>query len=480
MKILSVASEIYPLVKTGGLADVAGALPLALGPLGVSVTTLIPGYPAVMAEIGKARKVHGYADLFGAPARILRTTFAELDLLILDAPALFDRDGGPYGDSAGTNWPDNWKRFAALSRVAADIAQGVVKGFAPDVLHAHDWQAAMAIPYLHYGAGKTIPSVLTIHNLAFQGQFDAALFPELSLPAAAFAIDGVEYYGGVGFLKGGIQMASAITTVSPRYADEIATADFGMGLEGLIRSRAGVLHGILNGIDTDVWNPATDPHIAATYTARSLPRRAANRHTLETRFGIDPDDAPLFAVISRLTEQKGMDLLADALDDLVGMGAKLIVLGSGDGGLETAFLNGASRHAGRIGVFTGYDENLSHLAQAGADAVLIPSRFEPCGLTQLYALRYGCVPIVGRTGGLSDTVIDANVAALAAGVATGIAFAPVDGHGLRQALRHACDLFADRAAWVTMQKRGMMADFSWGKSAALYAALYRSLLEPGR
>lgn len=477
MKILAVASEMHPLVKTGGLADVVGALPGALAPHGMAVTTLLPGYPVVMRRIGKAQTVGRYRELFGADARLLRARHEALDLLILDAPGLFDREGGAYADAAGHDWPDNWRRFAALSFVAADVAGGALKGYSPDLVHVHDWQAAMTLPYMRHGGANGLPGVITIHNLAFQGRFDASIFGALGLPASAFAVDGVEYYGGVGYLKAGLQYADAITTVSPSYAAEIRSPAMGMGLDGLISARADVLHGIVNGIDAAEWNPATDPNIPATYTARSLSARRRNRRAIEKSFALDRGEGPLFCVISRLTWQKGMDLLADALDDLAAMGGRLALLGSGDAAIEGALLAGAARHRGRIGIVIGYDEALSHRLQAGADAILIPSRTEPCGLTQLYGLRYGCVPVVTRTGGLADTVIDANDAAIAAGVATGIQFGPLDGGTLRQAIGRAITLHARPEIWGEVQRQGMKADFSWGRSAARYAALYASLAQ---
>ncbi len=476
IKLLSVASEIYPLIKTGGLADVAGALPGALAGQGVSTRTLVPGYPAVLARIGKAKVVRRYDALFGAPATLLAASVHGLDLLVLDAPAFFTREGGPYGDDGGNDWGDNWRRFAALSRVGADIAADGVKGWRPDIVHVHDWQAAMTAAYMRFGPAHAVPRVVTIHNLAFQGRYDAAIFDALGLPPEAWGVDGVEYYGGTGYLKAGLVSADAITTVSPTYAEEIRSPVHGMGLDGLINGRVDRLHGILNGVDTAIWNPADDALIAKGYNARTLSRRAANRRALEKQFGLDADDAPLFVIVSRLTWQKGMDLMTGAIDHLVGLGGKLAVLGSGDHPLEGAFLGAAERHRGRIGVRIGYDEPLSHLMQAGGDAILIPSRFEPCGLTQLYGLRYGCLPVVARVGGLADTVIDANAAAMSAGVATGILHAPSDPLALHGAIAHAVHLHRNKPIWQGMQRAAMRADVSWESSAARYAALYRSLL----
>lgn len=468
MRVLSVASEAYPLVKTGGLADVVGALPAALAPHGVETTTLLPGYSTVLRHLSKAKPVQRWDDLLGSPARLIAGKIDGHPLLVLDAPDLFGRDGGPYADATGRDWSDNWRRFAALGRAAADIASRF------DLLHAHDWQGAMAPAYLRYD-GATVPSVLTIHNIAFQGRYDAGIFAELSLPESAFALDGVEYYGGVGLLKAGLASAGAITTVSPSYAEEILRSEFGMGLEGLIEARSDRVSGIVNGIDPATWSPERDAALPARYSARNLSRRRTNKRAIETAFDLDHGDGPIFIVVSRLTWQKGMDVLADCLDMLVALGGRLALLGSGDAALEAAFMAARSRHPGRIGVRIGYDEALSHLLQGGGDAILIPSRFEPCGLTQLYGLAYGCVPVVARTGGLADTVIDANEAAVAAGVATGVQFAAVTPDGLLHALRRTMALYARPDLWTTMQKQGMRADFSWKRSGARYADLYRGL-----
>jgi starch synthase len=480
LKVLSVASEAAPLIKTGGLADVAGALPAALAAQGVEVTTFLPGYPAVLARLGKARAVHKWDALLGTPARLLAGKLGEYPLLVLDAPALFAREGGPYADASGRDWEDNWHRFAAFARAAADIAGGAVKGRAFDLVHAHDWQAGMVPAYCKLAplaGSRPVPSVITIHNMAFQGYYPAEVFPRLGLPASAWTVDGVESYGGVGFLKAGMQLADAITTVSPTYAGEIRSVEFGMGLEGLVLARSNRVHGILNGIDTSEWNPATDPHLAAPYSATKLAARKRNKRALEQEFGLDRDDGPLFIVVSRLTWQKGMDVLAGVLNHLVGIGGRLALLGSGDGEIEQAFLAAAARHPGRVGVRLGYDEGLSHRLQGGGDAILIPSRFEPCGLTQLYGLAYGCVPVVARTGGLADTVIDANPAALAAGVATGIQMNAVTHNALAMAVSRTVERHAQPATWKRLQTNGMKADFSWGASGAAYAALYRQLIE---
>ena len=479
LRVLSVASEAVPLIKTGGLADVAGALPMALAPHGVAMTTLLPGYPAVVAAIGKPLCVHTWDALLGEPARLLRAKIGNNPLLVLDAPGYFGRPGNPYTDAAGKDWGDNWRRFAAFGRAAADIASGAVRSLSFDLLHAHDWQAAMAIAYLRFApfqAEPRVPAVMTIHNMAFQGWFDPRIFASLELPRSSWSIDGVETYGGVGFLKSGLQLADMVTTVSPTYAAEIVRPEFGMGLEGLIAARGDRVRGIINGIDTAEWNPANDPALASGYTARSLGKRKPNKRALEQHFGLDTGDGPLFIMISRLTWQKGADVIPEVLDHLVGNGGRLAILGAGDADIEAALKDGAARHPGKIGVHFGYDEALSHRMQGGGDAILVPSRFEPCGLTQLYGLAYGCVPVVTRTGGLSDTVIDANPAALAAGVATGIQFDGAHYHGLASAISRTIALYRQPEMWQQIQRNGMAADFSWNRSGADYAAIYQQLI----
>ncbi|MDQ0456258.1 glycogen synthase GlgA [Rhizobium paknamense] len=478
MKVLSVASEVYPLIKTGGLADVAGALPISLDKLKVETRTLLPGYSRVLAALDRVEPVLDFADLLGEQARLLSARHAGLDLLVLECPALYERDGGPYLGPDGKDYPDNWKRFGALSLAGARIAQGLIPGWKPDLVHVHDWQAALVPVFMRYALEPEIPSLITIHNIAFQGHFGPDVVAALGLPPHAFG-EALEYYGGTSFLKGGLVTAHALSTVSPSYAEEILTPEFGMGLEGVIASRADALYGIVNGIDTDVWNPATDKDIAGTYAPATLKKRAANRLKLQEHFGLEQDGRPIFSIISRLTWQKGMDVLAEVADDLVADGGSLVILGSGDAELETALQAAVSRHPGRIGMQIGYNEPLSHLMQAGADAIVIPSRFEPCGLTQLYGLRYGCVPVVARTGGLNDTIIDANEAALGGAAATGIQFTSVSRQGLRQALRRAIRLFHDTKTWQQIQKQGMKTDVSWSLSARRYVDLYNRLLEKG-
>jgi starch synthase len=476
MRVLSVASEVYPLIKTGGLADVAGALPAALARQGVAMRTLIPGYPTVMGKLARRETVHRFAALFGGPADLISANAEGLDLLVIDAPHLYSRPGNPYVDRSGRDWSDNAQRFAALSRVAADIGEGLLKRYRPQVIHAHDWQSGLVPAYLHYDPVKRPATVLTVHNLAFQGHFPAALLRMLRLPASALAIEGVEYFGGIGFLKAGLQFADRITTVSPTYAEEIRTPEGGMALDGLLRLRSHVVSGILNGIDERVWDPSTDTRLAATFSATRVGRRKENKRALKAKFGVtSADDALLFGVISRLSQQKGLDLLVAALPQLLSLGADLVVIGSGDAALEQAFRAAAAAAPGRVGVFIGYDEDAAHLLQGGADAILVPSRFEPCGLTQLCGLRYGCVPVVARVGGLNDTIIDANEMALSAGVATGFQFAPVTREALEQALARAAAVWREKRVWRRLQANGMALDVGWDRAAEQYARLYRQL-----
>jgi starch synthase len=477
VKVLAVASEIYPLIKTGGLADVAGALPAALKAEGIEVRTIVPGYPAVMDALSEGETVMMMGDSFGGAARLVAGKAKGLDIIAIDAQHLFARPGNPYLGPDGKDWPDNWRRFAALARSAADVALGAIEGYRPDVVHAHDWQAGLTFAYMNFGPARP-GSVLTIHNLAFQGQFSPALFPALGLPAEAFSANGIEYYGAIGYLKAGLYYADRITTVSPGYAAEIRTPEEGMGMDGLLRARSGVMSGILNGIDEDAWNPKTDPYLAANYTKKTaVGARALNKAALQARLGLDQDpNAPLFGIVSRLTWQKGVDLLLSNIPTLIEQGAQLAVLGNGEPGAEQGFHNAQAIHPGRIGSWIGYDEALAHQVLAGSDAILVPSRFEPCGLTQMYGLRYGTLPLVARVGGLADTVVDANPAALSRGVATGVQFAPVTYEMMKVALERTVALYRQPEVWKKVQANAMAQDVSWSDPARRYAALFRELV----
>jgi starch synthase len=477
-RVLAVTSELFPLIKTGGLADVAGALPPALAELGCRVHTLLPAYPGLAARCEGVEEILRIADLPGGPGRLLAARMAGLELLLLDAPQQFERPGNPYLGPDGQDWPDNPLRFAALAWAARALALGAVPALRFDLLHAHDWQAGLAPAYLALADQPRPATVLTVHNLAFHGLAEPALIPALRLPPAAFAMHGYECWGKVGFLKAGLYYADAITTVSPTYAHEITTPEHGMGLDGLLRARRAVLHGILNGIDTAVWDPATDPHLPRHYGAADLAGKAVCKHALQQRLGLAPDPArPLLGAISRLTRQKGLDLAVAVLPPVLDRGAQLALLGSGEADLEAAYQALALRHPGQVGLVLGYDEPLAHLIQAGADALLVPSRFEPCGLTQLCALRYGTLPVVARVGGLADTVIDANPAAMADGVATGVQFLPVTTDGLAHALERLLALWAQPELWRRLVRHALGREVGWRRPAAAYLALYRQLVE---
>jgi starch synthase len=486
LRVLSIASEIYPLIKIGELADVTGALPIALRSEGIEVCTLIPGYPAVLNSLGPIEGVVHLPDFFGADARLLRATSFELGLFVLDAPHLFARIGGPYLRPDGADWPDNALRFAALARIGADIGLGAVPSFVPDIVHAHDWQAALALAYLHYSNRRRPATVMTVHNVAYQGVFPREMLAAIGLPEESFTIHGVEYYGQIGFLKAGLYFGDRITTVSPTYAREILSDAGGMGLGGLLRERSRDLTGILNGVDTSVWDPATDPHIPGcfytdvpgAFEADVLKNRAINKATLQRRLGLQvAPDAFLLGVVAQLSRQKGLDLLLENLPMLASEGMQLAVLGSGDRYLQHSYRAAAQANPGAVSVTIGHDEALAHLIQAGADALVVPSRLEPCGLTQLCALRYGTVPIVSRVGGLDDTVVDACDAAASGGRQTGFKFGPVTAEKLAGVLQQACAAFRDVAAWRRIQRGGMSSDVSWRNPAGQYANLYSRLVE---
>ena len=469
-RVLSVASECVPLVKTGGLADVVGALPGALETKGWEMRVLLPAYRALRTAAKGWPVVWEEPDLWGGTGRVLAGEAGGVRVLLLDAPHLYDREGGPYSSTTG-EFPDNAIRFAALSWVAARIAREGLAGWKPDILHAHDWQAGLAPAYLAYHGPGGVKSVLTIHNIAFQGFAPAHMLGILRLPAEAFHSEALEYYGGISSLKAGLVTADRITTVSPGYAAEILRPAFGMGLEGVLAARGPVLSGILNGVDTGVWNPET---AVPPFTAKAMKGKAEARAALCAEFGLDVP-GPLAIVVSRLTDQKGIDLLPKVIPDFVLGGGGLIVLGSGDPAMEGAMRGLAARFPGRVAVRIGYDEGLSHRLFAGADAVLVPSRFEPCGLTQMYGLRYGTLPVVSLVGGLADTVIGASPATLAAGAATGVTFHPVDALAFRQAMGRLLELYRQPKLWAKLRANAMAHPVGWETSAAEYAGLYEGL-----
>jgi starch synthase len=465
-RVLSVASECAPLVKTGGLADVAGALPAALAGHGVEMRTLLPGYPAVKAALEEPiALIRNETDLFGGPARIFHGIADGLEVYVVDAPHLFDREGAIYLGPDGKDWPDNPQRYAALSWVAASLAADGAAGWEPQILHLHDWQASLAPIYLEaMGAAGRVATLVTIHNIAFQGLAVASLMETLRLPARGFTANGFEYYGKISALKAGLVFADKLSTVSPTYAIELMTPEFGMGLDGVLRSRRADMTGILNGIDLEAWTPPF----------KSLRSKSSHTKALREEFELPDAGGPLCVVVSRLTGQKGLDILLDALPRLLAEGGQLALLGSGDAALEKSWLEAAAKWQG-VAVRIGYDEALSHRLIAGGDAILVPSRFEPCGLTQLYGLRHATLPVVSLTGGLADTVIPANAAGLWAGVATGLQVHPVNADAWEHALGQLCAIYRQPDIWSRMQRNAMRHPVGWNISAAAYAALFKDI-----
>ena len=480
MRVLFASSELAPWAKTGGLADISAALPLALQRAGVEVRVLLPAYPALLAAHPQARLLAELPSPGAAlPAsRLLQVETAEgLPLWLIDCPELYARGGGPYHGPDDADWPDNHLRFGLLSRLAAWLASvHTPLGWRADLLHCNDWQTGLAPAYLGYLHGATTPSVMTIHNLAFQGLFPQRALAELALPAPSWSIDGVEFYGHLSFLKAGLQFAAQITTVSPSYAREIQTADLGFGLDGLLAWRSQDLTGILNGVDSH-WNPAADPNLARRYDANRLAAKRENRRALRAELGLaEQAGQPLLAIVSRLTHQKGMDLVLAVADRFLAATAtppaQLVVLGHGEAAIEQGFRALAGRHPGQVAALIDFNERMAHRIEAGADIFLMPSRFEPCGLNQLYSLRYGTPPVVHATGGLADTVVDCNAHSLAAGTANGFSFALADAASFAATLARAIDAWHDERTWRRLQRQGMAADFSWSKAAAAYLAVY--------
>lgn len=481
MRVLFVSSEVFPLVKTGGLADVSGALPAALRGAGVDVRVLMPAYPQAKAALSDVDVVASFGSPLGAgETRLLeaRLPGADVPLWLLDCPDLYQRDGGPYQAPDGADWWDNGLRFGLLGWAAAALCQDWSPvDWRPDLLHVNDWQAGLAPAYLHAWGRRRPPTVLTIHNIAYQGVFGAELVERLELPAAMYAMDGLEYYGRMSFLKGGCFYSDRLTTVSPTYAREIQAAPAGMGLEGLLWMRRADLMGILNGVDYGVWSPEGDPCLAHRFGADLAGKDAAKRALQEeTGLAVEPE-TPLFVVVSRLNDHKGMDLVLGAMPFLLAQGVQLAVLGSGERRMEDAFRAVAAQQPGRVAARIGYDEALAHRMIAGGDVLLMPSRSEPCGLTQLYALRYGTVPLVHHAGGLADTVVDATYDTLVGHSATGFVFRNADVAGLRWCVERALGFWREHPdQWRAIRANGPRQDFSWRRSAERYRELYDSLL----
>ena len=480
IKILFITSEIRPLVKTGGLADVSGALPPALTELGVDIRILIPGYPSVMGALNNMQLLarittlpgHGEVRLLGA-----RMPDTDVPIMVVDYPAYYDRPGSPYQDEDGRDWSDNDWRFSLLSRIGAILSSHQSPlPWRPHIAHCNDWQSGLTPAYLHYVSAPKAHSIMTIHNLAYQGIFSANMVPLLGLPAQSFHMQGAEYYGNFSFLKAGLFYADHITTVSPTYAKEIQSETLGFGLQGLLFERRAQLTGILNGIDDTFWDPARDPYIHQTFDQHNLAGKAANKRALQLQLGLQvAPEIPLLAVVSRITHQKGLDILLEIAPSLLDQPTQIVLLGSGEVELEQSLLELAQEYPGKISVVIGYDEHLAHQIEAGADIFLMPSRFEPCGLNQMYSQRYGTPPVVRATGGLADTVTDATPQMIRNGSATGFVFSPLNPATFLAAVTRAITLYRDKNVWQSLQLNGMQRDFSWKKSAAEYRALYASV-----
>lgn len=481
MRVLFVSSEIYPLAKSGGLADVSAALPRALAALGIDVRLVIPGYPrAIEKATGKTTDVE-IEDFMGAgPMRLVSgfTPDTGLPVWLVDCPPLFRRAGGLYQDEHRQDWSDNLTRFAVFSHVAANLSIGqYVEDWRADIVHAHDWHAGLVPAILDKFPGRKPATIFTMHNLAYQGLFPAVHYPQLNLPDHLFNADGLEFYGQISLLKAGVRYSDRLTTVSPTYAREILTDECGCGLEGLLRYRAEDLVGILNGADYEVWDPATDPHIAANFSVGATAGKRTCKEALQEEFGLRVDaDAPLVVFMSRITHQKMADIVAPLLPEFAQRGAQCILFGDGDPQIEEQFALAARRYPQQIAARTGYEEAVAHRLLAGGDILLHPSRYEPCGLTQLYAMRYGTLPIVRRTGGLNDTVIDAADQELARGTGTGFVFDAATGADLLRCLEGALAQYRQPLSWRRVQRQAMAQNFTWEASARRYLDLYRGMM----
>ena len=482
MQILYVISEVAPWIKTGGLADVGASLPKALRQAGVDIRLLVPAYADLLAQ-AQTLRLRATLHLHDVPGRILETRLpCDVPVYLVDCPGFADRHGNPYMQPDGHGWGDNAQRFNRLALAAAAFAHDLLP-FRPQVIHLNDWQTGLVpVHMLQNQSQRPIKTIFTIHNLAYQGVFPAHLLPQLGIQPHWMTLDGLEFHGQLSFIKGGIACSDHITTVSPSYAQEIQTPTYGEGLDGLLRSRNRHLSGILNGIDTDLWNPDTDPYLDSHFTAEHLQGKKSNKKALRRTLGLDKSTAeqPLVAMITRFAAQKGLDLVIEALPELMQRSLELVILGSGDSSVENALRQAAAPFGDRVVLRLGYDEALAHQIEAGADMFLMPSRFEPCGLNQLYSLRYGTIPIARATGGLRDTIVDANAQHLAQDTATGFLFEEPSARALLSAVDRALALYQDRKSWKGLMRRGMAIECSWSRSAESYVQLYRQLLDTAR
>ena len=483
LRVLFATSEAFPLIKTGGLADVSGALPKAISQLkqfSGDIRILIPGYSAVLQKL-KLPQTIASIEVLGHACTLISGKMPDsgLDVIAIQNAHLYERAGGPYSDENGVDWVDNPLRFGVLSRIASMLCSknSPLKNWQPDLIQCNDWQTGLAPAYMKLIDKSTTKSILSIHNLAFQGCFDASWLKPLELPAAQFQINGFEYYGQIAFLKAGIFYADQLSTVSPTYAQEIQTKQYGFGMEGLLKARASDLTGILNGIDTQEWNPARDAHLPKNYSDSRITGKKEVKRALQQQLGLQIDaDAPLLGVVSRLTHQKGLDLLPEIMPKLIKQGCQFAILGSGDKALEAQFNALAERYPNQVSMNTGYHEHLSHNIMAGCDMFVMPSRFEPCGLNQLYGLAYGTPPIVSLTGGLADSVSDTDEVSLKNNTATGFVVKSVTSAALLVTIERAIKCWKDKKTWRKIQKNGMKCNISWDFSAIDYLALYKKTL----
>lgn len=479
MKVLFVTSEVFPFIKVGGLADVSYALPIALRKLGVDIHLLIPGYKRVIDNLELSPAGMDFPFMPGsAPAHLLAGMMPDgkTPVYVLDCPPLYRREGGPYQDQWGRDWDDNALRFSLLCKAAARLSHsGPV--FNPELVHCNDWPTGLT-PLFLQNIEKPPASIMSIHNMAYQGVFVPDMIPQLELPWHGFNVFGYEFNGLISFLKAGLFYSDWITTVSPTYAEEIQTEIFGYGLQGLLREQRDRLSGILNGIDTTEWDPAHDSYIESPYDIDGLDKKQANKQALCRRLGLHEDmDAPLLGIVTRLTYQKGIDTLLPLIPRLIAENTRFAIVGLGDKSLELSLQELAFEYPGKISVTLGYDEELAHQVEAGADIFLMPSRFEPCGLNQMYSMRYGTLPLVRRTGGLADTVVNTTPATLDNATASGFVFEQADSEQLYQCILRALLCFRDKKTWRMIQTNAMRCDFSWDKSAQAYLSLYQNVLK---
>ena len=476
MRVLHVCSELYPLLKTGGLADVLGALPFAQKEIGIDTRILLPAYPKISAGIENTHVVTEF-DNFAGHVVLRYGEYNGIGIYLIDAPHLYWREGNPYHDTDYNDYADNYKRFALLGWVGAELATSLDSWWRAEVVHAHDWHAGLVAAYL-FNKGRPAKSVFTIHNLAYQGQFAHRHLHEIGLPEGMFHVDGLELFGQISYLKAGLYYSDMVTAVSPTYAKEVTTPDFAYGLQGLLTGLrgAGKLVGILNGVDQEIWHPSCDAYIQHHYKLKSIAGKKKNKADLQAYFNLPQQpDALLFVMVTRLTEQKGVDLLIATADEIVKQGGQLTILGSGAKHLEEGICQLAQRYPEHIAVKIGYDEALSHLMVAGGDVILVPSRFEPCGLTQLYGLQYGTLPLVRKTGGLADTVVDSTPENIKDRTATGFVFEQATAEDLRRSIQQAFDIWQKPRVWSALRANAMAQDFSWRQAAEQYRALYERL-----